>query len=171
MALTVFELPGYLRETAQRIGARAPIAAANGMANAYQGYVVRSMRGPAPSPPGRPPARRSGTLARSVRPEPAVSAGAYRARSSVAPHTVYARIQNEGGVIWAKHTLAGRGLAAGVAGPQRVSDLGYLRFQIGGVVHYRRSVTLPPRPYMVMTSEARQLVHDGAISAVRGVLP
>ena len=153
MPVTVFELPAYLRNAARKAGERGPRLAAEGMARAYQGYVVRSMKGSAPSPPGTPPARRSGTLARSVRWTPAVPAGAYRAESTIAPHTVYARIQNFGGTITAKHTLSdGR--------------LGYLRFEIDGNVHYRHSVRLPARPYMVLNSEVKAQMRDGAVYAL-----
>jgi hypothetical protein len=153
VALTVAELPAYLAAQARKAGDRSPAAAANGMAQAYQSYVVRSMRGPAPSPPGTPPARRSGTLARSVRPAPAVPSGAYRATASIAPHTVYARIQQAGGTIRAKHTTPdGRP--------------GYLRFEIGGRVLYRHQVTLPPRPYMVLNSAVDGEMRDGAIAGL-----
>jgi len=151
--VTVSELPAYLADAARRAGERAPAAAANAMAFAYQGYVVRSMKGPAPSPPGTPPARRTGTLARSVRPVPAVPSGAYRATATVAPHTVYARVQQAGGVIRAKHTLAdGRP--------------GYLRFTVGGTVRFRHHVTLPPRPYMVLNAAVETLMHDSAVTAL-----
>lgn len=166
MAITIFELPGYLRTAARKAGDRGPRLAAEGMARAYQGYVVRSMRGPSPSPPGSPPARRSGTLARSVKWTPAVDIGDWRAESTIAPHTAYARIQNFGGTIWARHTLAGRRLPEGVHGPARASDLGYLRVEIGGKVMYRRSVTLPARRYMVRNAEVDRQMRDGAIYAL-----
>lgn len=149
MALTVAELPGYLERLADRLGKQAPLDAANGMARAYQGVVVRSMHGPAPSPAGTPPARRSGTLARSVRPEAAVSTGDYSARSSVSPHTVYARIQDQGGDI---HVV-------------RASVL------TDGKTFFGTHVHLPARPYMVMSTQARTACHDAAVRAVERLLP
>lgn len=171
MAITVAQLPAYWRRIEDRVRDHAALDAANAMAGAFQGKVVRSLSGGSPSAPGSPPGRRSGTLARSVRPEEAVSSGAYSAESSVAPHTVYAQIQQAGGVIWAKHTLPGRALPAGTEGPLRVSDLGYLRFTIGGITRYARSVTLPARPYMVMDGDARALVRRAAIGSAARLVP
>jgi phage gpG-like protein len=146
--MTPEELPAYLRRMKDRVSTEAPVAAANAMAQTYQGEVVRSMHGGGPSAPGTPPARRSGTLARSVRAEPAVPAGAGRATSSVAPHTVYARIQQTGGVI---HVVRAKVLTDGK------------RF-------FGKHVHLPARPYMVMTPATRQKVHDAAKRAVGSVL-
>ena len=177
MPLTVFQLPGYLRDAARRAGDRGPKLAAEGMAQAYQRYVVRSMKGPPPSPPGSPPARRTGTLARSVRWTPAVSTGAYRATSTIAPHTVYARIQQQGGTIRAKHMAGdtGYGRALNYAGAHRrvsASGPGFLRFTIDGTVHYARQVTLPARPYMVLNSDVKGQMRDAAVYALKtsGVL-
>jgi phage gpG-like protein len=146
--MTPEELPAYLRRMKDRVSTEAPVAAANAMAQTYQGDVVRSMHGGGPSAPGTPPARRSGTLARSVRAEPAVPAGAGRATSSVAPHTVYARIQQLGGDI---HVVRAKVLTDGK------------RF-------FGKHVHLPARPYMVMTPATRQKVHDAAKRAVGSVL-
>jgi hypothetical protein len=121
------------------------------MAQSYQRDVVRSMRGPSPSPPGSPPARRSGTLARSVRAEPAKAAGAGQATSSVAPHTVYARIQQKGGVI--------------VPVRARV-----LRWKEGQKYRYARRVVLPALPYMVMTAARARRCRERGIRAVEGVV-
>jgi phage gpG-like protein len=146
--MTPAELPAYLARMRARAERDAPVAAANAMAQTYQGDVVRSMHGGGPSAPGTPPARRSGTLARSVRPEPAVPAGAGRATSSVAPHTVYARIQQTGGDI---HVVRAKVLTDGK------------RF-------FGKHVHLPARPYMVMTPATRTHCHDAAVRAVRSVL-
>jgi len=147
--MTPAELPAYLERLTARIRAEGPVAAANAMAQAYQADVARSMHGPAPSPPGTPPARRSGTLARSVRPEPAVSIGEGRAKSSVAPHTVYARIQQLGGHI---HTVRAKVLT-------------------DGKTFFGTHVYLPPRPYMVMTAARRAKVRRAAANAIKGLLP
>ena len=141
------ELPAYLRRVAAEVRDRAAVDAADAMAQSYQSSVVRSMRGPSPSPPGSPPARRTGTLARSVRPEPAKLTGSGRATSSVAPHTVYARIQQLGGDIY----------------PVRAK---VLRWRDKTGTHYARHVRLPARPYMVMTPDRRQSARDAAVAAV-----
>lgn len=145
--MTPAELADRLRSLAQDVQDRAVADAADAMAQAYQREVVKSMRGPSPSPPGTPPARRTGTLARSVKAEPAVLSGPGRASSSVAPHTVYARIQQLGGVIVPVRAKA-------------------LRWKDKGGVHYRKRVRLPARPYMVMTGERRRLCKSAAIAAV-----
>ena len=146
--MTPAELPAYLQALTARIRDEGPTAAANAMAQAYQGEVVRSMHGPAPSPPGTPPARRSGTLARSVRPEPAVPIGAGRAKSSVAPHTVYARIQQLGGDI---HVVRAKVLT-------------------DGKTFFGKHVYLPPRPYMIMTAAYAARVHRAAVDAIKGLI-
>jgi phage gpG-like protein len=160
--MTPAELPAYLRRMKDRVSTEAPVAAANAMAQTYQGEVVRSMHGSAPSPPGTPPARRTGTLARSVRAEPAVPAGAGRAKSSVAPHTVYARIQQLGGDIY---PVRAKALHWGGTpfGPLRKGQK-----RKPGV--FAKHVHLPARPYMVMTPATRQKVHDAAKRAIAGVL-
>lgn len=158
MALTVEELPAFLRQISDRVAAEAPPKAAKAMGLAFQRHVVQSMRGPSPSPPGTPPARVTGTLARSVQTTDPVRVGEASAEVSVAPHTVYARIQNYGGVIHARHlTRAGRP--------------GFLRWEDKSGVHYRHSVTLPPRPYMVVDAAARVGVHNAAVDAIRSFLP
>ena len=160
--MTPAELPGYLRSLAAEVKDRAAVDAADAMAQAYQRTVVKSMRGPAPSPPGTPPARRTGTLARSVRPEPARLAGPGRAESSVAPHTVYARIQQLGGDIYPVRAKALRWKAS-TFGPLRQGE------KRSGYV-YAKHVRLPARPYMVMTSGRRDDCRKAAIAAVSRVV-
>ncbi len=149
--MTPDELPGYLLGLGRAVRARAALDAADAMAQSYQRDVVQSMRGPSPSPPGSPPARRSGTLARSTRAEPAKPAGAGRATSSVAPHAVYARIQQKGGVIV----------------PVRAK---VLRWKEGGKYRYARRVVLPARPYMVMTAARARRCRERGIRAVERVV-
>lgn len=149
--MTPAELPRHLAALGRQVRARAALDAADAMAQSYQRDVVASMRGPSPSPPGEPPARRTGTLARSVRAEPAVAAGAGRATSSVAPHTVYARIQQKGGVIV----------------PVRAK---VLRWKEGGKYRYARRVVLPARPYMVMTDARARRCRERGIRAVERVV-
>jgi phage gpG-like protein len=205
--LTVAQLPGYLRKVADDLKAEAPVRAVHAMGDAYTRVVVASMKGSSPSAPGTPPARRTGTLARSIRTGATTRSGPYIATISVAPHTVYARIQQLGGDIYPRHTLGAappstisdKELSAlrlsaaqgrkGAAekyqaalqdrygsrrsnvpyGPIRYSDLGYLRWESGGQVHYSRHVYLPPRPYMVMSPEARTACHDAAKQAAEAL--
>lgn len=149
--MTPADLPAYLRRLARDVKDRAALDAADAMAQAYQRSVVLSMTGPSPSPPGTPPARRTGTLARSVRPEAAKLVGDGKAESSVAPHTVYARIQQLGGDIYPVRAKA-------------------LRWKDKSGVHFARHVRLPARPYMVMNDARRQEVRSAAIGAVQRVI-
>jgi phage gpG-like protein len=82
-----------------------------------------------------------------VRPEPARADGLGRASSSVAPHTVYARIQQMGGEIV----------------PVRAK---VLRWKEGGRYRYARRVVLPARPYMVMTPARARTCRERGIRAV-----
>jgi hypothetical protein len=157
MPITVAELPGYLHRIADELKAEAPIRAAHAMGDAYIHVVVTSMHGGSPSPPGTPPARVTGTLARSIRRGGGHPVGPYAFWVSVAPHTVYARIQQLGGHIRPKHTTAS-------------GRLGYLRWEGPGGVHFSQHVYLPRRPYMVMSPAARSACHNAAKNAVEGML-
>lgn len=160
--MTPAELPARLRALAAEVRDRAAVDAADAMAQAFQRGVVKSMRGPSPSAPGTPPGRRTGTLARSVRAEPAVLAGAGHATSSVAPHTVYARIQQLGGDIYPVRAKALR---------WKVKTFGPLRQGEKRTKYvYARHVYLPPRPYIVMTGDRRQECRSAAIAAVQRVV-
>jgi phage gpG-like protein len=161
--MTPAELPGRLRRLASDVRDRGALDAADALAQAYQRSVVKSMRGPSPSAPGTPPGRRSGTLARSVRPEPARLTGDGRASSSVAPHTVYARIQQLGGDIYPVRAKA-LSWKVPIAGPLLPGK----RRQKLRV--YAKHVRLPARPYMVMTDERRRQCRSAAIAAVRRVV-
>lgn len=146
--MTPAELPARLRRLAADVQDQAVLDAADAMSQAYQREVVRSMTGPSPSAPGTPPARRTGTLARSVRAEPAVLSGSGRATSSVAPHTVYARIQQLGGVIV----------------PVRAP---LLKWKDKSGWHSARRVRLPARPYMTMPLARREKVRSAAVAAIQ----
>ncbi len=172
MPLTPQELAPYLRRIRDRVAAEGPKRAAYGMARAFHREVsdatlVRTShaRGTiTPSAPGEPPAIISGGLKRSLRLYPAEPAGALRARSHVSPLVIYARIQERGGVVEARHTFTDR---YGHVRP------GYLKFSYGGSTHFARRVVLPARPYMRPTRD--QMVSDGrlrraAIESQRGLL-
>lgn len=146
--MTPEELPAFLDALAAKVE-RAAAPAVNAMALAYQrrlvtDTLVRYTHPPqtkTPSPPGAPPALVTGTLRRSVVPELATVAGPV-ARASVAPHTVYARIQELGGDIY----------------PVRAK---FLRWTEDGITHYSKHVRLPARPYMRPTTAAT--VADGSL--------
>lgn len=146
--MTPEELPGVLAKLAAK-AATAAVPAVNAMALAYQRHLVtvtlvRYSHPPfthTDSPPGQPPALVTGTLRRSVTPELAAGGGP-RATASVAPHTVYARIQELGGNIY----------------PVRRK---FLRWVEDGSVHFSKHVYLPPRPYMAPARE--ETVADGSL--------
>lgn len=82
-----------------------------------------------PAAPGQPPAWRTGELARSVTTAAGASSG-LTARATVAPHTVYARLQNEGGV-------------------NRPTRAKYMHWINSGGEWYAKRVRIPARPYML----------------------
>jgi hypothetical protein len=158
--VTPAELPGRLRALAAEVKDRAATDAADAMAQSYQRGVVQSMTGA--SVPGQPPARRTGTLARSVRPEPAKLTGGGRASSSVAPHTVYARIQQLGGDIYPVRAKALR---------WKVKTYGPLMKGAKRTNYvYALHVHLPARPYMVMSDARRAECRSASVAAVQRVV-
>jgi hypothetical protein len=120
------------------------------MGRTYQSYVqnvmlVRYSHAPGtktPSPPGQPPALMTGELRRSITCTQGPSSGTYGV-SQVAPHTIYARIQEYGGHIY----------------PKRVR---YLRWVEDGQVHFSKHVYLPPRPYL--RPAARDCIANGSLT-------
>jgi phage gpG-like protein len=171
--VTPDELPGYLDRLRQKIEEKGPVAAANAMAQTFQNAVVgvelvRSSHAPGTrttAPPGGPPAAVTGSLRRSIRMQAAVSTGSGKAKSSVAPHIKYARIQELGGTVTARHTFTDKD---GKVRP------GFLRWMSAGKAVFKHSVTLPARPYMSTTH--RRTVADGSLrnaaaKAVRGLIP
>lgn len=121
-----------------------------GMADAYRNRVSRvtlrryshPYQAKTDSPPGQPPAWVLGALARSITAVLGASSGT-DAHASVAPHVIYAAIQETGGIIRVKHRK-------------------FLRYTQDGAVHFAKSVTLPPRPYMAPTT--REMVADGSLT-------
>ncbi len=158
--MTPQELPAYLLALRDRIASQAAVDAANAMALRYHEHLtdvtLRLFSHPrftrTPSPPGRPPALVTGTLRRSVRVEPAVPQGPGRAMSSVAPHTVYARIQEVGGDV---HVVRARVLTDGRS-------------------FFGKHVRIPARPYMRPARDdviADGTLRQAAIDAVARVVP
>lgn len=113
-----------------------------------------------PSPPGMPPARISGELAGSVREEPGVSS-AMTGRASVAPHTVYARIQETGGDIYAH----GKYMKFVTDYPTRATSFRKSQREGGGLfLNFARHVHIPARPYMRPTTA--RMVANGSLHRV-----
>lgn len=143
----------------EALTARAALAATpvvNAMADRYHWVVSReeltrywhSVGTRTPSPPGEPPAWMTGRLSQSITKQ--VTPGSPEARASVAPHTIYAHIQEVGGPIWANIRLGAKG-----------KKLHTLSFVTNGVRYFPLEVRLPPRPYMRPASE--EVVRDGSL--------
>ena len=132
--------PDELVDALQRYRDRAAAAmpeVAMAMANTYKDHVQRvtlrrSYAAPgqfgSPSPPGSPPAWRTGLLAASVTSWPGAYSG-LSATAHVAPHTVYAATQEYGREIfaWRFH---------------------YMRWYNDRGWWYKKRVLVPPRPYL-----------------------
>lgn len=147
--MTPNQLPGMFMLISTRVdNAAGPVVL--GMANAYQRRVQRvTLRKysnvanmPTPSPIGEPPAWVSGDLARSVEVTPGILEGPV-ATASVAPHMVYARIQELGGIV-------------------RPVRARFLRFPYAGRIWYKKFVRLHEHPYMRPTTE--DMVADGSFT-------
>ena len=147
--MTPDELPAFLSAIRDRAATAAP-PVADAMGEAYRARVTRvtlrtyshAYGAKTDSPPGQPPAWVLGALARSVT-NVLTADGGVTATATVGPHTIYARIQELGGVIHARHRK-------------------FLRYVEDGEVHYAKSVTLPPRPYMAPSTEA--CIEDGTFT-------
>jgi len=171
--MTPEELPAYWARLRQKIADEGPKAAANAMGRVFHNEVVgseliRSSHAPGErtsSAPGEPPAAVTGGLRRSVRLTAAKPSGAYRATSEVSPRIVYARIQEQGGTVTAKHTYVDK---------HGNTRQGYLRWAGPSGSVFAHSVHLPARPYMRPVH--RRLIANGrlrqsAADAVRRLVP
>jgi hypothetical protein len=94
------------------------------------------------SPPGQPPAWRTGALARSVVTAVSASSG-MTATARVGPHVIYARTQEEGGVHEARRAR-------------------YMHWVNSGGSWYLKRVVIPPRPFM--EPALRECVENGSLS-------
>lgn len=147
------ELPLRLGKMADALRTHAAKAAADAMAQEFHGELTdvtlrqyTHPQGTVTTSPktGAPPALVSGTLRRSARIVPAPG-GEMRATASVRVGTVYARIQELGGFVFAKRAR-------------------HLKFQYPrGQWHAVRWVYLPKRPYMRPTRD--RLVASGRLRA------
>lgn len=165
--MTPDEAVVYWNNITRRIEQEAAPAAANAMARLFLKEVQSELSHSSPSAPGSPPGIVTGALRRSVHIYPGSSGPVSRAR--VVPLIVYARIQELGGEVHARHTYTVK------KGPHKGEQRpGYLRWTGKGGVHFAHSVRLPPRPYMRPAHE--KLVRSGAMReaamrAVRAFLP
>jgi hypothetical protein len=148
--MTVEELAQRLRRVADAAEQRAADACVNAMARSTRRFVLRELSGPSPSAPHAPPGRETGELMASVRIVPAAGGGTV-ATANLAPHTIYAAIQEHGGTVRA-HSGPGRGIAYHGHARRPVGrhspDAHTLFFISRGERHFPKEVTLPDRPYM-----------------------
>jgi phage gpG-like protein len=146
-------IAGYIRMRAEFPEVAPKVATA--MGQKYKDTVQSNLRRMehgvgtrTPAPPFGFPATMTGELAGSI--TDTVFPGAEYARAVVAPHTIYARIQEEGGLIWANPKLGAKGKRPHT-----------LHFVTDGVHYFPHDVWLPERPYMALTTA--QLVADGEL--------
>jgi phage gpG-like protein len=124
-------------------------AGANAMAEKFRdGVKTELSRYPhpahtrTPSPPGQPPGLISGALRDSVAATPAAPYGEATWVAHVGPHTVYAMIQEYGGVMHAHRP--------------------YMSWITDGRRFYAKTVELPERPYMRPVAE--RMSSDGRLT-------
>lgn len=160
------ELPAFLKAIRDRAADAAP-ECVMAMADTYRDHVshvtlqkyTNTPFSKTPSPPGQPPARISGELAGSVRSHLGPSSGMV-AHATTAPHTVYARIQEVGGIISVKSRRYLKWLtdyptsATAFWKSAREGD--------GLFLNFARSVRIPARPYMRPATE--ETVADGSLT-------
>ena len=165
MAITPDELPAYLQAIYDRVEAAA-VPVAQKVGNAYKEHLVgftlheSGEHGhatfengvatyPEAAPAGRPPAFMDGQLADSVLQDPAYAVGPGVARTTVAPHTVYAATQQWGAVHHGRPGMA----------------LWYERdltmSQVRQAHWLRRSVTIKEHPYMNVAVD--ETIANGAL--------
>lgn len=149
MAITLEELPGVLKAIqAKAADAAPPVVMA--IADAYKDHLVhvtlrRSFAAPGqfgtPAAPGGPPAWRTGRLAGSVTSRLS-GAGGLTATAVVGPHTVYARVQNQGAV-------------------NRATRAHYMHWVNSGGEWFKKRVDIPGRPYL--EPALRETIADGSL--------
>lgn len=137
------DLAGELRRIARAVEARAARAGAEAAGNEFIALTL-------PHVPVR-----SGRLRRSIRSK--VSGGGLHAVAEVAPHTVYAAIQNYGGTIRVKHTFTTK---TGKVLPGFLSD---------GSAFFGRSVTIIGQDYWTLAGK-EAAIGQAAGKAIEGVI-
>lgn len=154
-----------LLEAARDRGATAAPACVMAMAEHYRDVVRDELSerehapfSKTPSEPGQPPAMISGDLLGSVTPEPGPSSGTL-ARATVAPHTDYARVQEEGddiAVRYRKFLMWKTDYPTPVTNPVKSAREG------GGLfLNFAKTVHIPERPYMRPAME--RTTRDGSL--------
>ena len=146
--MTIDELIAKLEAIRDEAAAAMP-ACAMAMADTYKAHLTtvtmrRSFATPgqfgSPAPPGAPVAWRTGALAASVTAWPGGSSG-FSATAHVAPHTVYAGVQEYGREIFAKRHYM-----------HWINDRG---------PWWKKRVYVPPRPYLRPALD--DVVADGSL--------
>jgi len=164
--VTPEELPGFLRALQERAAHSAP-PVVMAMADAYRDRVKVNLHRyehaeftKTPSPPGGFPAKIGGELAASVTAALGPSSGT-DAHASVAPHTIYARLQELGGEV---HARRRRFLMWKTDYPTSATAFWKSEREGGGLfLNFAKHVTIPRRPYMRPTTE--DMVRDGSLTA------
>lgn len=171
--MTPDELPAYLESFEAKVSAAAPPVAL-GMAYVYQRaaqkMLTRYSHAPftkTPSPPGQPPALMTGRLRASLTSTPGMH-DAGTATAYVAPHTIYARIQEYGGDIYPRRRRYLRWYASGAGHPGFVpvgagSNAGAAGRRAGIYPVFAKHVHLPARPYMRPAID--KVISDGSLHA------
>lgn len=112
-----------------------------------------------PAPEGQPPARISGDLARSVRAAPLPGSGMV-AHAEAGPHTIYARLQQEGGDIFVRRR---RYLKWLTDYPTDATAFWKSEREGGGLfLNFAKSVHIPARPYMEPARD--EVTGDGSLT-------
>jgi hypothetical protein len=146
--------------------------AAMAMGQTYQDYVqnvtlVRREHPPqtwTDSPRGSSPAEVTGALRRSITCVRGPGGGTYGS-SVVAPHTVYAAVQEFGAVIRAHPRVRG-GWTGKYLGGKRGRGQHTMRFVVDGEQYFPMVVEVPERPYM--RPAARDCIANGSLSEAAG---
>lgn len=124
MAITVDELVQRLIAAKTKMEGVAPEVAAQAMAEEGKIIVQTLLSHHGRGAPGMPPGMETGELRASITAGPAYLIGPGIAEAPVAPHTVYARVQEFGGPIWANRTLLR--IPAGYGHPVRYKHTVYI---------------------------------------------
>jgi hypothetical protein len=149
------ELPAMFAAIEAKVADRGATVAVTAMGRTFQRAVKRtlSVTSHPPGafsivPRGAPPSLASGELRRSVQFAPGASGGVV-ASSSVAPHTVYAGVQE-----------------FGLPDPIRAVHRKYMRFTTDGKVYYMKEVHVGPHPYMRPT--IARCIGNGSLGRAAG---
>jgi hypothetical protein len=150
VAIRLEELPAVLEALRDKAATAAP-PAVTAIADTYRSHLVRvtlrryfSTPGQfgTSSPPGQPPAWRTGALARSVTTAVGPSSG-MTARATVGPHVIYSRVQDQGAV-------------------NRPTSRKYMHWVNSGGSWYKKRVKIPPRPYL--EPALKDCIADGSLT-------